>query len=319
MDLFTGVVPFLHVAEARSFRRAAEQLGITVAAVSKAVRRLEDSLGVRLLERTSRQVSLTPEGAAFLGHARESVAQMRAAHEELARAHRAPRGPLTVSLPFILGPWLLPCLARLQARYPQLTLHVRMSDRLSRLVEEQVDVAIRLGDLEDSGLVAKRLLRTRWMTLAAPSYLARHGTPERPADVARHTCLKFVDPRGRAREWRFQETPGGPERVVRTDGAMDVDFGPALLDLAAAGAGLCQVLDFMRDARTQDGTLVEVLASYAAEGPPVHAVFLAGRRAVPRVRVLLQALSEALGAPPEQARGAAPAAQRRAGRRSAPR
>ena len=306
MDLFTGVLPFLHVAEERSFRKAAERLGVTVAAVSKAVRRLEEELGARLLERTSRQVALTSEGAAFLERAREAVAQMRAARETVAQAHRAPRGPLTVSLPFILGPVLLPRLARLQARHPQLTLHVRMSDRLSRLVEEQVDVAIRLGGLEDSSLVARRLLHTRWMTLAAPTYLARHGTPENPTDLERHACLKFVDPKGLTREWRFRQTPGGAEAVVRTRAAIDVDHGPALLDLAAAGAGLCQVLDFMSDARMRDGTLVEVLAEHAAEGPQVHALCLPGRQSVPRVRALLQLLVEELRPPPERPKGRGP-------------
>lgn len=296
MDLFTGVLPFLHVAEERSFRKAAERLGVTVAAVSKAVRKLEEDLGARLLERTSRQVALTSEGAAFLERAREAVAQIRAARETVAQAHRAPRGPLTVSLPFILGPVLLPRLARLQARHPQLTLHVRMSDRLSKLVEEQVDVAIRLGGLEDSSLVARRLFSTRWMTLASPAYLARHGAPDHPSQLERHACLKFVDPRGLTREWHFRESPGGAPEVVRTRAVMDVDHGPALLDLAAAGAGLCQVLDFMSDARLRDGALVEVLEDYAAEGPPVHALCLPGRQSVPRVRALLQHLTEELRA-----------------------
>ncbi|NPD28251.1 LysR family transcriptional regulator [Corallococcus exiguus] len=295
MDLFTGVLPFLHVAEERSFRKAAERLGVTVAAVSKAVRKLEEELGARLLERTSRQVALTSEGIAFLERAREAVAQIRAARETVAQAHRAPKGPVTVSLPFILGPVLLPRLARLQARHPQLTLHVRMSDRLSKLVEEQVDVAIRVGGMEDSSLVARRLFSTRWMTLASPAYLARHGTPEHPSLLERHACLKFVDPRGITREWHFRESPGGDKAgVVRTRAAIDVDHGPALLDLAAAGAGLCQVLDFMSDARLREGALVEVLAEYAAEGPPVHALCLPGRQSVPRVRALLQHLVEEL-------------------------
>ena len=296
MDLFTGVLPFLHVAEERSFRKAAERLGVTVAAISKAVRKLEEELGARLLERTSRQVALTAEGAAFLERAREAVAQIRAARETVAQAQRAPKGPLTVSLPFILGPVLLPRLARLQARYPQLTLHVRMSDRLSKLVEEQVDVAIRLGGLEDSSLVARRLFSTRWMTLASPAYLARHGTPDHPSQLERHACLKFVDPKGITREWHFRDAPGGKAQVVRTRAAMDVDHGPALLDLAASGAGLCQVLDFMSDARLREGALVEVLPEYAAEGPPVHALCLPGRQSVPRVRALLQHLVEELRA-----------------------
>ncbi|QSQ26025.1 LysR family transcriptional regulator [Pyxidicoccus parkwayensis] len=294
MDLFAGVVPFVHVAEEASFRKAAARLGVTTAAVSKAVRKLEEDVGVRLLERTSRQVALTPEGIEFLERAREAVAQVRAARETVARAQRAPRGPLTVSLTHILAPVVLPRLARLQARYPQLTLHIRMDDRFSRMVDEHIDVALRVGELEDSSLVARRLLSTRWVTLASPAYLARHGTPAHPDELARHPCLKFVDPRGMAREWLFRREPGGRPETVRTRTGMDVNHGPALLDLAEAGAGPCQVLDFMLDARARDGRLVEVLAAHSAEGPPVHALCLPGWQSVPRVQALLKLLSEEL-------------------------
>ncbi|WP_426731322.1 LysR family transcriptional regulator [Myxococcus faecalis] len=294
MDLFAGVLPFVHVAEERSFRKAAARLGVTTAAVSKAVRKLEDDVGARLLERTSRQVALTAEGAAFLERAREAVAQLRAARETVAQAQRAPRGPLTVALPYILGPVVLPALARLQTRYPQLTVHARLSDRFSRMVDENIDVAVRVGELEDSSLVARRLLSTRWVTLGAPMYLARHGTPARPSDLERHVCLKFVDPRGLPRTWVFRREPGGPSEPVRTPPAMDVNHGPALLEMAAAGAGLCQVLDFMLDTRRRDGRLVEVLADHAAQGPPVHALCLPGRQSVPRVRALLRLLSDEL-------------------------
>ena len=294
MDLFAGILPFVHVAQERSFRRAAERLGVSTAAVSKAVRKLEAELGVRLLERTSRQVALTSEGASFLERAREAVAQVHAARELVAQAQSAPRGPLTVTLPHILGPLILPKLARLQARHPGLTLHVRVGDRLSRLVDEQIDVALRIGALEDSSLVAQLLMHTRWVTLASPAYLARHGTPTHPDALASHQCLKFIVPRGTAREWVFRREPGGPPEVVRTGGTLDVDHGPALLDLAVAGAGLCQVLDFMLDERVRDGRLVEVLADHAAEGPPVHALCVPGRQSVPRVRALLQLLVEEL-------------------------
>lgn len=294
MDLFAGILPFVHVAEERSFRRAAERLGVTTAAVSKAVQRLEAELGVRLLERTSRQVALTPEGEAFLDRAREAVAQVRAARDVAAQAQRAPRGPLTVTLPYILGPLVLPRLARLQARHPALSVHVRMSDRFTRLIDENIDVALRIGELEDSSLVAQRLMRTRWVTLGAPAYLARHGTPGHPDELERHACMKFVSPRGTLQDWVFRREPGGPARVVRTGPAMDVDHGPAILDLATAGAGLCQGLDFMVDERVRDGRLVEILRDYAADGPPVHAVCAPGRQATPRVRALLKLLVEEL-------------------------
>lgn len=295
MDLFAGILPFVHVAEERSFRKAAERLGVSTAAVSKAVQRLEADLGVRLLERTSRQVALTPEGDSFLERAREAVAQVRSAREVAAQAQRAPRGPLTVTLPYILSPLMLPKLAKLQARHPAISLHVRMSDRFSRLVDENIDVALRIGELEDSSMVAQRLMSTRWVTLASPAYLARHGTPAHPDELERHQCMKFISPRGTAVEWMFRRKPGGPPEVVRTGGAIDVDHGPALLDLVAAGAGICQAMDFMLDERARDGRLVEILTDSSVAGPPLHAVFAPGRQAVPRVRALLQLLVEELG------------------------
>jgi LysR family transcriptional regulator for bpeEF and oprC len=290
MDPFTGVLPFVHTAEARSFRRAAERLGVTPAAVSKAVAKLEDELGVRLLDRTSRSVALTAEGEAWLARCREALAQLDAGREELMRAARVPKGSLTVSAPFILGRLLVAPLARFGSRYPAVDLHLRFTDRLAKLGDEHVDVAIRLGDLEDSSLVARRLRKTRWVTLASPAYLARRGAPRKPSDLAAHNCLAFVRPNGQPARWPFRE--GGEDVVIRPEGTLDLDHGELLVDAALADLGVVQILDFMVGDLVRDARLVEILPEFAAEGPPVHALCAPGRQSTARIRAFLEFLVE---------------------------
>jgi DNA-binding transcriptional LysR family regulator len=305
MDLFAGVVPFIAVAEAQSFRKAAERLGVSTAAVSKAVARLEADLGVRLLERSSRRVALSPEGEALLGRAREAVALLRAGREAASHGAREPRGDVAVSVPFVLAARVGPALARLTAQHPALRVHLRFSDRIARLVDEQVDVAVRMGELADSSLVARLLLRPRWVTVAAPAYLGRRGAPRRPEELARHELLAFVMPGGQRRAWSFRAAPGADElRELAPAGAFDASYADALVHAAAAGVGVAQVLDFMAADALARGALLEVLAEWAAPGPPVYAVCLAGRQGAPRVRAALGALAEAFRAAPPVLRGA---------------
>ncbi|HYI01298.1 LysR family transcriptional regulator, partial [Hyalangium sp.] len=154
MDLFSGVLHFLHTAEERSFRKAAAHLGVTTAAVSKAVAKLEAELGITLVA----------------------------------------EGELKVSMPLILGRAVVPELGRLAARHPRLSFNLSLTDRFSRMAEEGVDVAVRIGELEDSSLVSRTLRVPQWVTVASPAYLGRHGTPRHYKELERHACLKFVTP-----------------------------------------------------------------------------------------------------------------------------
>jgi DNA-binding transcriptional LysR family regulator len=288
MDLFSGVLPFVHVAEARSFRGGAERLGVTTAAMSKAISRLESELGVTLLRRTSRHVSLTTEGALFLERCRQAVAELQTGRDLVARAQRSPQGTLRVTLPPILGRTILPAVARVSSRHPRLQIHLVLTDRHVKLAEEEIDVAIRMGELEDSSLVARALPTPRWVTLASPGYLARRGTPEKPADLVNHECIKFVSTRGTVREWSFRDAK------VETPSRLLLDHGDLLLDAASEGLGIVQVLDFMVAPFLSSGRLIEVLAAHAARGPSLHVVTLGRRASVPRVRVFLEALDDAL-------------------------
>ncbi|WP_437758576.1 LysR substrate-binding domain-containing protein [Sorangium sp. So ce1389] len=292
MDLFTGVIPFVCVAEAGGFRAAAARLGVTAAAVSKSVAKLETELGVVLLERTSRHVALTPEGAMFLERCRAAMAQLQAGREQVAGAQREPHGTLRVTLPPVLGRSVLPVVARLSARYPRLSIRLVVTNRLLRLAEEEIDVALRLGPLAGSSLIARALRTPRWITVAAPAYLASRGAPTSPADLTRHECIKFVL-RGKVVEWSFRAGHGAihsatPSRIL-------LDQGDLLIDAVVHAVGVAQVLDFMAAPLLEAGLLVEVLAPFATDGPPLHALTPARRASVPRVRVFLDALGDALG------------------------
>lgn len=292
LELFSGVPHFLHAAEERSFRRAAQRLGLTPAAVSKAVLKLEERLGVKLLARTSRSVTLTPEGVDFLARCREAMSSLQAGREKLSQSRGLPRGELSISVPFILGRVVVPSLPRLSARYPDLTFRVTMTDRFVRLVEERVDVGVRVGALEDSSLISRALGGSRWVTVASPSYLARFGEPSAPEDLARHTCAQFVAPNGRPREWTFAGGRGGGAREVKVEGKLRIDQGELMLEAAAAGFGLCQVLDFMVGERLADGRLVEVLSRHSAPGPPIHAVAAPDRARSPNVKACFAFLAD---------------------------
>ena len=292
-DLFSGVLPFVHVAEERSFRRAAARLGVTPAAVSKAVLKLEDDLGVKLFARTSRSVSLTPEGTVFLARCRDAVASVQSGRELVSESRRAPRGEVLVSTTPILSGIAVSQLGSLLTRYPKLSIRFTFTDRMVRLAEEGIDVAVRIGELGDSSLVSRRLRGSRWVTLAAPSYVARHGPPAHPRDLERLDCLRFVAPDGRPRDWWFADPPDRAPYAMRVSGSVLLDQGERLLDAAMAGIGACQVLDFMVGPLLREGRLVEILGTYAAEGPPITALAAPERSRTPNVRALFAYFAEA--------------------------
>ncbi len=294
MPELVGVPAFVHVAEQLSFRAAARILGVTPTAVSKAVSRLEDRLGTQLLYRTSRHVSLSPEGEVYLRHCRDALDRLQAGEDELTRSAQVARGPVTVSLSFVMGRPVVAALHRLLARNPRISLQLSFTDREVRLAEEEIDIAVRVGPLPDSSLVGRRLRTPRWATVASPSYLAREGEIRDQAELSRHTCLRFARPAGGVADWRFEVD--GQEVVQRSESAVLLDQGDLLVDAAVAGLGVVQAFDFMVEDQVRRGALVEVLRHQAAQGPPVHALTLPGRNRVPKVRVVLDFLVDVFGA-----------------------
>ncbi len=291
---FAALVPFVQTAELKSFRGAAERLGVSVAAVSKAVAKLERDLGARLLVRTSRSVALTPEGEVLLQHGRAALATLADAHDLVVAAGKTVRGELRVTVPFILGSRLVHALPVLARRQPGLSVRLFVTDRWLPMADGEIDVAVRIGELPDSSLVVRKLRTTRWCTLAAPDYLAREGTPETIEALAAHECLRFVAPNGRPRDWTFATKAGAAGSMVPTSGRFVVDQGELLLEGALAGLGVCQVLDFMAEPHLRTGRLVEVLRANAADGPAIHAVTTSARKGAAAVRAFLGFLGEAL-------------------------
>lgn len=280
-ELLAGIVPFVRVAEALSFRKAAEQLGVSTAAVSKSISRLEERLGVKLLSRSSRAVVVTAEGRLFLARSKEAIASLEHGRAQLARSRSQPRGDLRVSASPILGPMLVAALPRLLATHPELTVHLELTDQLRGLISDDIDVAVRVGARTSSGLVSRILRRPRWVTVVAPAYLARHVRPLAPADLAGHACVRFVDPRGRPVPWWFSGSP------FEVSGTLLVDQGNLLLDAARAGVGIVQVLDLMLGELVRDGQLLEILADHACDGPVIHGVTTSERHRTANVRAFM--------------------------------
>lgn len=297
VELFSGVVPFVTAAEARSFRVAARKLGLTPSAVSKAITRLEARLGLRLLNRTARAVSLTEEGEAYLRGCQEAVANVRAAEERVLQAQRAPRGSLTVSLPLLLGKLvLLPALKQFCERYPALSVRASLTDRVLSLADENIDAVVRVGTLPNSRLSARKLRDVRWVTVAAPAYLAQRGTPRTPDELSSHNCLKFVLPSGTAQEWEFGAIGAAP-RAVATQGTLLCDHGEGLIEAACAGLGVFQAHDYSVAKHLAAGRLVQILADYAAPGPPVSLLVAPGKRSSAKVRAFVEFVVATMGEP----------------------
>ncbi|MFT4266044.1 MAG: LysR substrate-binding domain-containing protein [Xenophilus sp.] len=287
MDSISAIESFVRAADVLSFARAARALGISASAVGKNIARLEAELGLRLFQRSTRQVRLTPEGMLFHERCKRALDELQDARAMMQAAHATPRGRLRVSLPTIGYRFLLPVLPAFQQRYPEVELDLDFNDCLVDLIEEGVDVAIRSGPLADSRLVARRLGPFRFLLLAAPAYLAARGRPRRVGDLARHACLRyrFVGG-GQLEEWRL---PGLPQPLPATLACNNME---AMLGAAVAGLGIAWMPDFLaRDALAR-GELVPVLPEAAREEGQFSAVWPSSRLLTPRLRAFVDFAAE---------------------------
>ena len=285
-DLRTLAI-FVKVAERRSFVRAAADLGITQSGVSNAISRLEGQLGVRLLARTTRRVSLTDDGAAFFERCRQSLAELEEAELVLKETRLKPTGRLRIDMPVSFGRLkVVPLLGQFQAQYPDLQLALSFTDRYVDLIEEGIDVSVRFGVLQDSTLMARRLTKTQFHVVGAPGYLAKHGRPKIPDDLVRHNCLAVTLRDTRlARDWRFARD--GVETTLTPKGNMTFSDGAALCDAVADGYGLAQIHDYFVDDAVIAGKLVPMLERFRPAVDPIWLVYPQTRHLAPKVRAFI--------------------------------
>ncbi|MDX1610462.1 MAG: LysR family transcriptional regulator [Halofilum sp. (in: g-proteobacteria)] len=296
MDRFEEMRVFAAVVEADSFVGAAEALGMSKAAVSRHVGQLEARLGVRLLHRTTRKLSLTAEGGVFHARCTELLAELEASEAEITARSGEAAGLVRVNAPVTFGiRHLAPLWGRFQAAHPRVTLDLTLSDRLVDVVDEGYDLAIRIGRLQSSALVSRRLSSTRLVLCAAPDYVARHGAPTHPAELADHAVWAYSHfAPGDA--WPF-EGPDGPA-TARIRPLVRTNSGDTCR--VAALQGRCIVLQptFLVGPDLQSGDLVELMPEYRSLELGVHALYPSRRHLPPKVRLLIDLLVEAFAQRP---------------------
>jgi len=275
---------FIGVAERRSFAEAARAARVSPAVASRAIAALEAELRAPLFRRTTRAVALTQEGATYLEHARTALAELDDAARELGGAHTTPHGSLVISAPVVFGRMhILPVVNALLAEHRQLNAQLMLTDRMVRLVDEGIDVAVRIADLADSALHAIRLGEVRRVLVASPDYLARRGTPARLTDLYDH-CLLAFDTFAANGEWRF----GAAEKLsVKLAPRLLVNSVDATIDAVLGGLGIARVLSYQVDGHIAAGRLVEVLGEHTPHPVPIHMVFQANRQRSPNVRAFI--------------------------------
>jgi DNA-binding transcriptional LysR family regulator len=294
MDSLQAMQAFSRVAELGSFTRAADDLGLSRAMVSTQVRRLEKRFGLRLLNRTTRKVALTPAGTEYLGHCKRVFTELRAAEEMLRRTQEQPTGRLRVDVPGSFGRHiLLPALPEFLACYPGIDLDLRLNERLVDLVQEEVDLAVRAGTVTDPNLVARRIAGSRWITCASPGYLAKHGRPRTLADLAGHMLIGSIPADShQPRPWHFApETGALPERPRF---CLTINEAEAAMLAAVHGAGITQTMDLLAARALATNELVLVLPETTLPGPPLSIVHTPAAQKLARVRVFTEFLRELL-------------------------
>jgi len=295
MDRLLSYKVFTRVVDHASFARAAQELGMSAATVSAHVAQLETHLGVTLLNRTTRSVSLTDEGRNFYERVIRILAQVREAEDAFSTADRPLQGRLRIDVsPTVALNLLLPALPAFQKRYPGLRVEINVNTRFIDVVQEGLDCAIRVGNLPDSTLISHPLGVARWMTFASPDYLAAHGEPQAAEELHRHRCILSISPMtGRAREWVFER---GDQRIAMdVSGDLACGSQDACALSSALGMGVTQVLAYAAREHVAAGRLKPVLADWAAQGPPVQVVYARSRVVPPRVRVFVDYLAEVIG------------------------
>jgi DNA-binding transcriptional LysR family regulator len=276
------------------FSAAARMLGVTPSAVSKSITRLETRLGVRLLNRTTRQLKATPEGEALVARGRHILAELDEAEMEVTRTRGAPRGLLRLHSLVAFGLHQLPpLLPEFLHRYPEVSVELSISDRLVDLVEEGGDLAVRSGRLADSTLVARRICETERVICAAPSYLKRHGKPHKPEDLLQHNCI-VISGYPQLRRWPFDDADSRDGlHTIEVSGSVAANNAENVLQMALLGVGIVRLGELVTAEHIRAGRLVPILTDHHHVEPlPLHAVYPQSRLRSPKVAAMVDFLIE---------------------------
>jgi len=292
MDRIGDIVLFLRVLDMGSISAAARSLDLSVAVASQRLQRLERELGVRLLHRTTRRLHATPEGAVLAEQGRPLVEDLDALAGSLRQAGAGVTGTLRVTTSASFGrQYVSPLLPEFLHAHPGLGISIHLTDHVLDLVSSGFDLAIRIGTLEDSTLVSRKLADNQRLLCASPDYLREHGWPQTPQDLARHECLVLVGAQGRADVWRFDDGRGG-ETAVRVRGRVEANTGELLSDAALAGFGIAMHSTWHVWEDLRAGRLVQVLPDHAIAVNGIYAVMPQRRLVPPRVRAFVDFLAE---------------------------
>lgn len=285
MKHWVGISEFVAVAEQHSFTKAAKQLGISVAQISRNIAELEAQLAIKLLYRSTRSVSLTEEGLLYLQHCRHLVSSLEEANRTLANLKATPRGLIKITAPVFYGETrIAPLLHNFLQRYPETELELHLSNNKLDLVQGAYDLAIRLGTLEDSSLIARKLASRRQFIVASPVYLQSHGIPKTLADLPQHQCLT-----GTVTTWRFQVNNSIVQ--FKPKGRIICNSGVALLDAALKGLGMVQLPDYYVAEHVASGALVSILDDIRQPDDGIWALYPQNRHLSAKVRVLVDYLA----------------------------
>ena len=291
MDRFAAINAFARVVEAGSFARAAERMGVSVSAVSRQVAELEAHLDVRLLNRTTRRLSLTESGQAFFDRSVQLLADLEEAEIAVTSASIVPRGTLRLTCSATFGSrHLAPAIAAFATRHSQMRFDVELSERFVDLVDEGFDLAVRIGAPGGQNVVARSVGATRVLCCASPSYLERYGEPRQPEELATHQCLSYEYLPTR-NVWTFRDPKGG-ERSVRITGPVHSNNGRFLVGLAAQGIGISREPDFISAPELRAGRLKPILQQFESPPLPVYVVYPSRRHLSAKVRAFADFLAE---------------------------
>lgn len=280
---------FACVVEHRSFSGAASAIGVSKATVSKAIARLEAQLGTALFHRTSRRLTLTDSGTALAERAGRILVEAQAAEEAAIDSAKAPSGLVRIAAPITFGiRFVADAIADLIAEHPGIQIDLRLSDARVDIVADGFDIALRIADLPDSSLRARRLAPIKARVVAAPAYLAQHGTPRHPADLAHHACFLYANAIG---AWQFRKADG-EEAAVRPAGPLTTDNGDAMMPALLAGLGIARLPDFIIDRELADGRLVEILADWSPMNVALHLLTPPSTLRPARVELVIDFLSQ---------------------------